>query len=189
MKTVFLCCLSLVHLVQLLCRRGSRPSHHAGFGQQSVRGGALGVGVVQNHRRPEDALCKDAQQHDARYFINVWFHSSRSELTHSSVSSVVLWQPGPGAGSEEPHCSFCWYTAGTCVCVCVCVCAERKSLPSLQPLLTSCCVKLNFFLCVLIFLYFSSLYLDVSWHRPRRLSDPGGPSNLFKAQKWTSANL
>lgn len=56
-------CPSLLPSFQLLCSGGPRPSHYTGFGQPSVRGGALGVGAVQNHRCPEDALCKDTETH------------------------------------------------------------------------------------------------------------------------------
>lgn len=44
--------------LKLLCCGGSRPAHHTGFGQQSVCGGAVGAGAVQNHCCPADALCE-----------------------------------------------------------------------------------------------------------------------------------
>uniref|UniRef100_A0A3B5AB59 Exocyst complex component n=1 Tax=Stegastes partitus TaxID=144197 RepID=A0A3B5AB59_9TELE len=48
---------------QLLCGGGSRPSHHSGFGEQSVCGGAVGAGSVQDHRCSEDALGKNQHTH------------------------------------------------------------------------------------------------------------------------------
>lgn len=100
--------LVFLFLLQLLRRWGSRPSHHAGFGQQSLRGGALGAGTLQNSCCPEDTLCK----------MNYTFREdeqprSHNILTPSSACLVVLWWPQPGAGSEEPHRAVCRYAAGT----------------------------------------------------------------------------
>lgn len=103
LKSLFLCimnfhCLCCLPSFQILCSGGSCPSHRAWFGQQSVRGGALGVGSVQNHCRPEDALCKDTQPKYKFTFESRKHIYARMRLNYSldntfirpSASAVIL---------------------------------------------------------------------------------------------------